>query len=211
MARLAQTPRPIATAANAAARSYILERLRAMGLEPTVQTATVQQSSVDGIGNTRVTLGVVHNILVRKPGAAPRDASRPALLLATHYDSGNHTPGASPAASVAALLETLRILQAEGPRGNDLIALFADGEEVGALGTQAFAEQHPWARQVGLVLKFDNNGPRGPLLLLGSHGESGAALRGWTGLAGRTPVSSFMQWVYPLHPGAPAMGRRPSS
>ena len=108
---LAAQPRPIATAANARAREYIVEQLRAIGLRPQVQTTTVQKSSIRFWGGTDVTLGVVHNIVVRLPGSAPDRMRRPALLLAAHYDSGNATLGAARgAAQVAAMIETARSL-----------------------------------------------------------------------------------------------------
>ena len=44
---------------------------------------------------------------------------------------------------------------------NDVIFLFTDGEEVGLLGMQAFVEQHPWAKEVGLALNFDTGGDTG--------------------------------------------------
>ena len=68
---VAAQPRPIGTAANARAREYIVEQLRAIGLRPQVQTTTVQKSSIRFWGGTGVTLGVVHNIGVRLPGRAP--------------------------------------------------------------------------------------------------------------------------------------------
>ncbi len=72
------------------------------------------------------------------------------------------TLGASDDGSgVATLLETARALQAGPPIKNDVIFLFTDGEEVGLLGAQAFVEQHPWAKEVGLVLNFDTGGDTG--------------------------------------------------
>ena len=61
---LAEQPRPIASAANAEARQYLLDQLRAMGLAPEVQTATAQKTIVDRNRNARIALGVVNNIVV---------------------------------------------------------------------------------------------------------------------------------------------------
>jgi hypothetical protein len=199
---LARAPRPIASAANRQARDYIVERLRAAGLEPQVQTATVRKVSVDWLANAQVTLGVVHNVVARKRGAAVDRASRPALLVSAHYDSGASSPGAANgAASVAAMLETLRALQAGPPLPNDVVFLFADGQEAGSLGAQGFVNEHPWVRRAGLVLKFDNAGNRGPLLLYDERGADNAALAGWAQTPGAAG-SSLMAELYRLTGGA---------
>jgi Peptidase family M28 len=197
VAYLAQKPRPIATLANAEARQYIIGQLRAAGLEPQLQTATVQTSVVDHNGNARLIVALVNNIVVRKPGTASGHGARPALMLATHYDTTPRSLGAADAgASVAAVLETLRALQHSAPLANDLICLIADGAEAGSLGARAFAQQHPWARQVGLVLNFDNGGSSGPLMLYDTHGANGAAVAGWARWAPQASGSSLMNDIY---------------
>ena len=204
---LAAQPRPIASAANAEARQYIVDQLRAMGLDPVVQTATAQRSWIDRHHNARVVLGVVNNIVVHVPGNATDHARRPALLLATSYDTGERSLGAATsAAPVAAMLETLRILQAGGPRANDLLVLFADGEQVGGLGTRAFAGQHPLAKRAGLVIRFDGGGSTGAPVLIGASGDNRAAIRGWADAAPNPHGSSLMQAVVQFMPGAPDMG-----
>jgi hypothetical protein len=196
---LARAPRPIATSANGDARQYIASRLRSLGLEPQVQVATVQKKSVSQWEDVHVTLAVVRNILVRIPGSAADRGSRPALLIATHYDTGENTLGAADGgASVAAMLETARALRAGPPLQNDVILLFADGEKVGALGMQAFVEQHPWARETGLALKFDNLGNRGPLVLYDTYGAGGDTIAAWANCAAGVRGSSLMREVYKL-------------
>jgi hypothetical protein len=191
---IAATPRPLATAMNQQARDYIVTTLRGMGLDPEIQTATVQKQSVDNFHNVHVTLAVVHNIVVRQPGTAPNHANKPAVLLATHYDSYRDTLGAADgAASPAAMIETLRALQAGAPLRNDTIFLFADGDKAGMLGEQAFAEQHPLARQVGLSLGFHHLGNRGPLVLLKAHGNAGDAISVWANSAAHPQGSSLIR------------------
>lgn len=196
---LARTPRPIASTMNAQAREYILRELRRMGLQPEVHTATVHRQTMDKGHNVHVDLAVVHNIVVRKRGAAPGHAGRPALLLATHYDSGAGTFGAADgAASPAAMLETLRALQA-GPRLDDnVVFLFADGGKIGELGEQAFVQQHPFARRIGTALKFSNLGNHGPLYLYDSHGAHADAIARWAKAAPQPNGSSFMRVLHRL-------------
>lgn len=203
---LARTPRPIASSANQRARAYLVERLRALGLDPQVQRALVQKNFVDYNANVEATMGVVHNVLVRLPGTAPDRLRRPSLLLAAHLDSDPASLDASAAAPVAALVETLRALRASAPLDNDVLVLFADGERVGGLGMQAFAEQHPWARDVGLVLRFDGKGSGGPLMLYNTLGANTAAIDGWLRAAPDIAGSSLMHEIHQLAPGALRIG-----
>jgi hypothetical protein len=206
LAVLAKAPRPIASSANHQARAWLVERLRAIGLEPQVQRALVQKNFVDYNANYEATMGVVHNVLVRLPGTAPDRLQRRSLLLVAHLDSDHASLGASKAAPVAALIETLRMLRA-GPRlANDVLVLFADGERVGSLGMQAFAEQHPWAREVGLALRFDGGGSGGPLLLYNTQGANSAAIDGWLRAAPDIAGSSLMHEIHQLAPGALRIG-----
>jgi hypothetical protein len=207
VAVLARTPRPLASAANAEARAYLVAQLRALGLDPQVQRATVQHNQPDQMANVHVTLAVVHNVVVRKAGTAPGHASQPALLLASHYDSlATSTGAAHGGASSAALLETLRALQSAPPLAQDVIVLFADAQQQHGMGAQAFIAQHPWARQVGMVLKFDNAGNRGPLVLYDSAGADGAAIDGWAARAPRARGSSLARSLYPWMPHAVPVG-----
>ena len=204
---LAAEPRPIATAANARARAYIVAELRAIGLAPMVQTTTVQKSSIRYFGgNIHMTVGVVHNIVVRLPGGAPDRMRRPALLLATHYDSGKTTFGAARGASqTAALIETARALRNGPAHANDVLLLFMDGEDVGGLGAKGFAEQHALAREVGLTLKFDADGSSGPLALYDAVGAGSRILRG-RDLAPGLEGSSLMARLVALLADKPRAG-----
>ena len=208
---IAQAPRPIASDANRRAREHIVGQLQALGYAPQVQRAVVQKNYVDYNANYETIVGVVHNVLVRIQGTAPGTASktdrRPALLLAVHYDSERTSLGAARGAMpVAASLEMLRALRNGAPLANDVIVLFADGERVGSLGMQAFAEQHPWARDVGLALRFDGGGSGGPLILYNTRGANGAAIDGWRHAAPDVRGSSLMHVVHQLAPGALRIG-----
>jgi len=189
---LAQTPRPTGSDANARARDYVIAQVRALGLEPVVQTETVQASSVDFMANIHVTLAEVKNIVVRKPGAARHGGKRQAVLAGARYDSAFGSPGAADgAASAAALLEALRGLQAGPPLDNDVLFVFTDADEQ-ALGTRGFAESHPWAERVRVALRFDNPGNRGPLALVDAAGADAFAVDAWARLAPAPHGSSFM-------------------
>lgn len=202
---LAASPRPIATEGNAEARAYLVSQLRAMGLAPQVQRATVRKSVVHYFGSIHNTIGVVHNVVARIPGSAPDAGRRPALLLATHYDSGNGLQDAARGAgSNAALLETARILRA-APPANDVVLLFADGHHVGALGAKGFVEQHPLAPNIGLALKFDPAGD-GALRMAETSGAGVAALAGWMRAAPELRGSSLETLFARMLNDAPHIG-----
>jgi hypothetical protein len=194
---LAAAPRPIGSRANGQARDYLLAQLRGLGLQPEVQVETVQTASSDLTANVRVTLAEVHNVVVRKPGVLSGHAARPAVLAVAHYDSGSATLGAADgAASSAALLETLRVLQAGPPLDNDVLAVFTDGDAAHSLGTRGFVQAHPWARRARAVLRFDNPGNRGALQLIGADRADGFTVGAWARLAPGPQGSSFMGELY---------------
>jgi len=175
---LAASPRSIGGSDNAHARTYLMQQLRALGLAPAVQRATVRTSVTRLFGGIHHTIGVVHNVVATIPGTAPDAARRPALLLATHYDSGAAPRDALPgAATVSALLETARALRA-APPANDIVLLFADGERVGMLGSRGFFEQHPLASRIGMALRFDG-AVDVPLRMLEASSAGALGLAGW--------------------------------
>ncbi|WP_426116869.1 M28 family peptidase [Massilia sp. PWRC2] len=207
VAVLASAPRPIASAANGEARAHIISELTAMGLAPQVQTALAQHDTIDRRRNLEVALGMVHNVVVLIAGSAPDHASRPALLLATAYDSGARSVGAgASAAPTAALLEALRLFTGMPAVANDIVVLFADGEQVGGLGSRAFASAHPLAGRIGLVVRFDGAGSEGaPLLVHASGGSAAAAVHGWAtatrALDGGAHGAAALQGLYQTLPG----------
>jgi hypothetical protein len=207
---LAEKPRPLGSDSNAEARAHILAQLRAIGLQPEVQTAMAQKNTMDRRRNMQVVLGMVNNIVVQVPGTAADHARRPALLLAAGYDTTERSVGAAAsAAPVAALIESLRVLRAGPPLANDLVVLFADGERVGGLGARAFAGLHPLAKTVGLAVRFDSGGSSGPLVLIGASGidqHLRAAIRGWSRAAPHPIGSSAMPALLQLTPGRFDMG-----
>jgi hypothetical protein len=151
--QIAQRPHPMGTADHDRVRDYIVGRLSALGLSPQIQQATA-------IGTRYREAGRVQNILARLPGTDPNGK---AVLIMAHYDGVEAGPAASDdGAGSAALLETLRALRArKGPLTHDVIALFTDGEESGLLGAAAFVREHPWAKDVGVVLNFEARGTSG--------------------------------------------------
>jgi Zn-dependent M28 family amino/carboxypeptidase len=97
-------------------------------------------------------------------------------------------------------LETLRALRT-GPRlRNDVIFLFTDSEEGGMLGAKLFAEEHRWAKQVGLAMNFDTRGTRGPAVMFETSEGNGRIVREVAAAAPYPVTSSVSYEVYKLLP-----------
>lgn len=155
---IAKKPHPNGSAENARVREYLVARLRELGANPEVQTATVARRSPFGPD----TWAVVNNIVAKVPGTQPTGA----VMMVAHYDSVPSGPGAGDdAASVAAILETLRALKASPALRNDLIVLVTDGEELGLLGAKGFVETYPALQKIKLVLNLEMRGDYGPSVM----------------------------------------------
>lgn len=155
---LATEPRPVGSAAHDRARDAIRAELAALGLEVDLQSTTV----VGTWWGAPYDVARAENVVARIRGTDPSGA----VLLIAHYDSVPHSPGAGDDASgVAVLLETARALLAAGRPRNDVILLFSDAEEAGALGAQGFHRDHPWSRDVRVALNFDSRGTGGAAAL----------------------------------------------
>jgi hypothetical protein len=168
---IAKEPHPMGSPEDAAVRDYLVKELRAMGLEPEVQKSTATHYWF----HNALLAGRPQNVLARLEGT---DDSSKAFVIMAHYDSVPAAPGASDdGAGVATMLETLRALKAGPPLKNDVIFLFTEGEERGLLGARAFVDNHPWARDVGVVLNLETRGNTGPALMPDTSDEAGWVIR----------------------------------
>ena len=150
---IAQKPHAVGFRAHKEVRDYIVGQLQSMGLETSLQ----EGHNIDDYGN----LSKAVNILARISGSEEGKS----LLLLSHYDSNPHSSlGASDAGSgVATILEGVRtFLSSNKKPKNDIIILISDAEELGLNGARLFANKHPWAKNVGLVLNFEARGSGGP-------------------------------------------------
>jgi hypothetical protein len=167
---IAKRPHPLASAEHERVRDYIVDRLRTLGTNPEVQTVTVARPAPFGPD----TWAAVRNVIATIPGSpesstsakSPALKSTGAVMMVAHYDSVPTGPGAADdAASVAAILETIRALKVAPALRNDLIVLFTDGEENGLLGAKGFVETYPRLREIKVALNFEFRGDRGPSML----------------------------------------------
>jgi hypothetical protein len=167
---IARESHPTGTLANAAVRTFLLDALRARGIEPDVQEGVGVYESPH-----KYSAGHAVNIVARLPG---RTAGK-AVMVVAHYDSAPNSNGAADdGTAVAAMLETISVLKAGPPLTNDVIFLFTDAEEAGLLGANAFAARKGAKDELALVLNFDFRGNSGPLLMFETNGPNGGLISG---------------------------------
>jgi len=188
---IAARPHPMGSADHNRVRDYIAGQLTQLGVKPQIQQATA-------IGTRYQEAGRVQNILAWLPGG---DTKGKAVLLVAHYDGVGAGPAASDdAAGCAALLETVRALRArKQPLAHDIIVLVTDGEEAGLLGAAAFVREHPWAKDVAVILNFEARGTSGRSFMF----EAGPGNRDAVGalrLAGDVTAGSTFTTVYRILP-----------
>ena len=155
---ISRAPHPVGSVANAAARDYLLGRMRDMGLSPQIQhedamrrVARAKIPVIEGAG--------IENVIGVLPG---RDPKLPALAIMAHYDSVPNSPGAADdALGVSTAFEVVRALKAQGTPDRDVVLLITDGEEAGLVGAYGFYHSNPLAKHVGLVMNMDSRGGGG--------------------------------------------------
>ena len=173
---------------------YLDLELKKLGLETQIQESAVL-SKWNNLVETK-------NVIARIKGSE----SSKALLLLTHYDSAPHSKsyGASDDANgLATILEGIRVfLHNKTPNKNDIIIVFSDAEELGLNGAFAFVSEHPWAKNVGLILNFEARGTKGPSMMLAEiNGGNSNLIKGFSEAKTKFPVSnSLMYSIYKMLP-----------
>ena len=155
---ITKKPHYTGSEAHTVVRNYLVNEFEQLGLTVEIQEQVAVNKKWRAATNTK-------NILARIKGSE----NGKALLLLSHYDSNPHSSlGASDAASgVVIILEGIRAFLAENKtHKNDIIICISDAEELGLLGANAFVNNHPWAKDVGLVLNFEARGSGGPSYML---------------------------------------------
>ena len=182
---LGEEPRPVGSAANIAAVARLKDYFASLGYAPQEQIATVK---IPGRGE--VTL---RNIFIRKEGRT----NLPAILLVSHHDSVAVSPGGSDnGMGVAVCLDAARMLTLQEPPERPVIILVTDGEEAGLLGAKLFAQNHPWANDIGAVINIDNRGGDGPAQLFETGSDDLALINAIAPRITHPVMSSFFVEIY---------------
>lgn len=189
---IALKPHPLGSNENASVREYLVAQLSSLGLDTRIfqRTGTFNRPG-------RINFGDVKDIVARLPGTA----NTRAIMLMAHYDTVYRAPGAADdAASLAAILESLRALRTGPALKNDVIVLFTDGEEAGLLGAEAFASSHPSMHDIGLIMNFEARGNKGPSLLFETGANDRALIKAVANAAPEPIGSSLFYALYRLLP-----------
>lgn len=188
----AVAPHPLGSKEHDRVRDYLVGVLEELGTNPVIQKA----NSLHDTG-TWIAGGTVENIVAKIEGTN----SSKAIMLVAHYDSVPGSPGVSDdGAGVSAILETVRALKEMKSLQNDVIILLTDGEENGMLGAKAFVEEHPFVKDVGLVLNFEARGNEGPSFMFETSDQNGWFVKEFVEAAPTPVAHSFIYNLYKLMP-----------
>lgn len=185
-----EQPHPVDSVANDAVRQRIVTTLASLGYRAEVQDTMSCAKAMQ-------TCARIRNIIAVLDGAAGNKS----ILASAHYDSVSAGPGASDNGSgVAVLLESARLLKLAPSRKNGVIFLFTEGEESGLLGAEAFASEHPLAKQVAAMINVEARGAAGQSVLF-ETGKSSAWLVHQFAATSKQPVAnSLIPALYTLMP-----------
>ncbi len=190
---IAEKPHYLGSPAHEEAKSYIVNELSKMGLQPQIQ----EGFSIGKSGNC----SRPQNILAKIKGSS----NGKALMIMSHYDSSQHSSfGASDAASgVATILEGIRAYLATNktPK-NDIIICITDGEELGLNGADLFVKKHEWSKNIGLTLNFESRGSGGDsYMLIETNGKNGKMIEEFSKAGVRYPVTNSLAYsIYKMLP-----------
>ncbi|HEY8549936.1 MAG TPA: M28 family peptidase [Vicinamibacterales bacterium] len=178
-------PRPAGTAANAAARTYLIDQLRLYGYDVRVQ-------EVDA---TRPELGVtarVANVIATRSGER-----QDAIAVVAHYDSRPHAPGAmDDGIGAAVALETARLLAAGGRLRHSLVVLLTDAEELGLLGAAGAVDDPELRARVRSFINLESIGGSGAAIVFETGPGNEPLVRAWAGAAPRPRGASYAVEIY---------------
>ncbi|MDP9103202.1 MAG: M20/M25/M40 family metallo-hydrolase, partial [Pseudomonadota bacterium] len=194
---MAAKPHPIGSAEAGLVRSYLIQRMQAMGLEPRTAPGIAVETPrwIKGV----VVGARVENLVGVLKGTDP---SLPAVMLMAHSDSVPGSPGAADdAAGVVSAFEVIRALQAAGPHKRDVAVLITDGEEAGLLGARAFfASGDPLLKHVGEVVNLEARGGGGRVNMFQMGDRDGGHMKLFTKAVGDTNANSLTSEVYKYMP-----------
>ena len=179
---IARAPHPMGSPEADRVRGLLVQRLAELDLAPEIQSPNRGDSPA-------------RNVIARFKGQGP--PGKKSLMLCAHYDSVPDGPGAGDNASgVAVVLETLRALKAGPPLDRDVIVLFDDGEENGFHGSRLFVDEHPWAKETGVVLNFDARGNSGPSVMFETSDGNGWLVHQYARAAPHPLATSLSMDIY---------------
>jgi len=183
-------PRRLGSESGARVRDRLVLECERLGLSTEVQTTEVVVPR-SGVAAT------VNNVVARLDGLGRGSGERHAILLMAHHDSVAAGPGiGDDLAGCGAILEAVRALRTRGALQRDLIVLLTDGEEQGLLGAEAFASEHPFADEVGVVVNVEGRGAAGPSRMFETGRGNGWSIAALSDVSRTPSATSVSAEVY---------------
>ncbi len=160
-------PHPVGSADHVRVRDFLVRRMTALGLNPALQPGALSPEAITRLarwgGDPSAAGNQAVNIVGVLPGRDPRAA---AVLIMAHYDSAWGSPGAADdGAGVAAVLESVRAIQARGAPDRSLVVLLTDAEELNLDGARIFFSEHPLRERIGAVVNLEARGGGGRAMM----------------------------------------------
>ena len=149
-------PHPVGSDLNKVIKDRLIDELEKLDIQYEVQKTWACASRYAACAEIENLIGII-----------PGKTNAPYLALMAHYDSVPMAPGAGDdGAGVVAILEAARVLQLEAPYDHPIMLLLTDAEESGLIGAEAFFNQHPLAKEVGVVLNIEGAGTAGGSMVI---------------------------------------------
>lgn len=164
---IAQRPHPLGSADHARVQALLIQRMSALGLVVSAQKGPLSPQAVRRIERAGLTLEPEALAAVNLIGVLPgSDPALPAVALMAHYDTTPTSPGAADdTTGVAAVLETVRALQARGASPRTLVVILTDAEELNLDGARIFWGGHPLRDRIGAVVNLEARGGGGRAMM----------------------------------------------
>lgn len=191
---IASKTHPIGSYENIEVRDYIIQELRKEGLEVRLQRGYVHYSWKP----TYSRMAYVENIIATLKGS---NSNGKKVVIAGHYDSVFEGPGAADDGyAVACMIETAKMLKSEA-RQNDIELLITDGEEMGLLGAQYYAQNSDLS-DIGIILNYEARGNAGPGIAFEFSDDNAWLIDEMSKVSKRPIASSLSYEIYKRMPNA---------
>lgn len=204
---IAKNPHEMTSADHERVKEFLKQRLTQMKIVPQSFAAIGYDNDIKN--NTKISTysvsGKIENIYGIVKGS---DKNLPALMLLSHYDSQTHGAGAADDGSgVAASLEVLRAIIANGAPKRDIIIMFTDGEEMGLLGASAFFDEYSAIKKgapntqnipnnIGYVINMETRGDSGPTYMFETGADNLGLIKAYGAHAKNPNANSFSAAIY---------------
>ena len=163
-------PHPVGSDLNRVIKERLKVELDKLGIEHQEQKAWACASRFSSCAEVENLIGII-----------PGKTDLPYLALMAHYDSVPMAPGAGDdGAGVVAILEAARALKLEAPFKHPIMLILTDAEENGLIGAEAFFNQHPLAKKIGIVLNVEGSGSSGSSMVLRTSSKNELLIKSYS-------------------------------